>query len=365
MPFFLHQDAHNQRLKVETTFELSRSNLAHSSASSAQLRALWMRSGSPLKTQSRSCQEKNEVAVNFFFNERSREVTATSCYPPGLQEIAPMKPLATLFAILVLGARPLGAAVDPSLLQDLRYRLIGPFRASRTVGGVGVPTQPGVFHVGVNNGWVWKTDDYGRTWSPLFDDAPTGSIGDIAVSPSHPDVIYVGTGEGLHRPDLSVGDGIFKSTDGGDTWAHVGLKDVQQVGRIVVHPENSDIVFVAGMGHPYGANEERGVFRTTSGGRTWEKVLYIDRNTGASAVELDPSDPRTIFAGLWEHREGPWENGSFSGPGTGLYKSTDGGSTWRRLTNGLPADDWGPLFIGIAPGDSKRVYVTLTPPAAA
>jgi photosystem II stability/assembly factor-like uncharacterized protein len=272
--------------------------------------------------------------------------------------MVPMKSLTGFLTVVLLGASAAAAPVDPSLIQDLRYRLIGPFRASRTVGGVGVPSQPSVFYAGVNNGGVWKTDDYGRTWNPIFDDAPTGSVGDIAVSPSHPDVIYVGTGEGLHRPDLSVGDGIFKSTDGGDTWVHVGLRDVQQVGRVVVHPENPDIVFVAGMGHPYGANEERGVFRTTNGGRTWEKVLYIDHNTGASTVELAPSDPRTIFAGLWEHREGPWENGSFSGPLTGLYKSTDGGSTWRRLTNGLPADDWGPLFIGLAPSDSKRVYLT-------
>jgi photosystem II stability/assembly factor-like uncharacterized protein len=267
---------------------------------------------------------------------------------------------AVLAAAMLLGGPASAAPVDPSLIQELRYRLIGPFRASRTVGGVGVPNQPNVFYAGVNNGGVWKTDDYGRTWKPIFDDAPTGSVGDVAVSPSHPDVIYVGTGEGLHRPDLSVGDGIFKSTDGGETWVHVGLGDVQQVGRIVVHPENPDVVFVAGMGHPYGANEERGVFRTKDGGRSWEKVLYVDRNTGASIVELDPSDARTIFAGLWEHREGPWENASFSGASTGLYKSADGGSTWRRITRGLPAADWGPLFIGIAQSDSRRVYVTVS-----
>ncbi|HJS73789.1 MAG TPA: glycoside hydrolase, partial [Vicinamibacteria bacterium] len=267
--------------------------------------------------------------------------------------------MAVFFAALVLGASTASPS-DPSLIRELRYRLIGPFRASRTVGGVGVPSQPNVFYVGVNNGGVWKTDDYGRTWRPIFDEAPTGSVGDIAVSPTHPDVIYVGTGEGLHRPDLSVGDGIFKSTDGGRTWKHTGLGDVQQVGRIVVHPENPDVVFVAGMGHPYGANEERGVFRTTDGGRSWEKVLYVDRNTGASIVEIDPSDPRIVYAGLWEHREGPWENASFSGSGTGLYKSTDGGTTFRRLTLPLPEGEWGPLFVGIAPSDSKRVYVTVS-----
>ncbi len=184
-----------------------------------------------------------------------------------------------------------GPALDPALYQELRYRLVGPFRAGRTVGAVGIPTQPNVFFVGVNNGGVWKTDDAGRTWRPIFDQAPTGSVGDVAVSPSQPDVIYVGTGEGLHRPDLGVGDGIFKSIDGGRSWAHTGLRDVQQVGRLIVHPTDPNIVFVAGMGHPYGPNEERGVFRTTDGGRTWTKVLYVDQNTGASQVEFDPSRP--------------------------------------------------------------------------
>ena len=150
--------------------------------------------------------------------------------------------------------------IDPSFYQELRYRLVGPFRAGRTVGGVGVPSQPGVFLIGANNGGVWKTDDYGRTWHPIFDAAPTGSIGDVAVASSNPEVIYIGSGEGLHRPDLGVGDGIFKSTDGGRTWRHVGLSDIQQVGRIVVHPTNPDVVFVAGMGHPYGPSDERGVF---------------------------------------------------------------------------------------------------------
>jgi photosystem II stability/assembly factor-like uncharacterized protein len=217
--------------------------------------------------------------------------------------------------------------------------------------------------MGVNNGGVWKTDDYGRTWDPIFDDAPTGSIGDLAVSPSHPEIIYVGTGEGLHRPDLAVGDGIFKSTDGGKTWKHVGLGDVQQVGRIIVHPQNPDIVFVAGLGHPYGPNEERGVFRTRDGGETWEKVLYVDHNTGAAAVEIDPSQPDTLYAAMWEHRVAPWENGRFSGGNSGLYKSTDGGSTWQQLTEGLPTTDQGlgRIAIGIAPSDSNRIYILVNP----
>jgi photosystem II stability/assembly factor-like uncharacterized protein len=266
-----------------------------------------------------------------------------------------------LFLLLLLVSSVAAQSIDPSLYQDLRYRNIGPFRAGRTVGAVGVPTQPNVFYIGVNNGGVWKTDDYGRTWQPIFDAAPTGSVGDIAVSPSQQEVIYVGTGEGLHRPDLSVGNGIFKSTDGGKTWAHVGLADVQQVGRLIVHPTNPDIVFVAGLGHPYGPNEERGVFRTTDGGRTWQKVLYINQNTGAIQVEFDPTNPQIIFADLWEHREGPWENAGFSGTNSGLYKSTDGGNTWRQLSKGFPtaAQGLGRIGVGIAPSNSKRMFATV------
>lgn len=251
--------------------------------------------------------------------------------------------------------------VDPALHQELRYRLVGPFRASRTVGGVGVPTQPNVFYVGVNNGGVWKTDDYGRTWAPIFDDAPTGSVGDVAVSPSHPNVLYVGSGEGLHRPDLAVGDGIFKSTDGGETWTHVGLPDVQQVARLIVHPTDPAVVFVAGLGHPYGPNEERGVFRTTDGGTTWQKVLYIDHNTGAIQVEFDPTNPEILFADMWDHREGPWENARFSGADSGLYKSTDGGDSWRRLSKGLPSaqEGLGRIGVGIAPSEPRRMYATV------
>jgi photosystem II stability/assembly factor-like uncharacterized protein len=177
-------------------------------------------------------------------------------------------------------------SIPQNQYQDLEYRLIGPFRAGRTVAAVGIPTQPNVFFMGVNNGGVWKTDDYGRTWNPIFDSAPTGSVGDLAVSPSNPEVIYLGSGEGLHRPDLGVGDGMYKSIDGGKTWNHIGLRDVQQVGRVIVHPTNPNIVIVAGLGHPYGANEERGVFRSTDGGKNWEKVLYKNPNTGAIQVEF-------------------------------------------------------------------------------
>ncbi len=250
---------------------------------------------------------------------------------------------------------------DQSTYQDLKYRMIGPFRAGRTVGAVGIPTQPNVFFIGVNNGGVWKTDDYGRTWNPIFDEAPTGSVGDLAVSPSNPNIIYVGTGEGLHRPDLSVGDGMFKTTDGGKHWQHMGLDDVQQISRVIVHPTNPDIVFVAGLGHPYGANEMRGIFRSVDGGKTWEKTLYLNHNTGAIQVEFDPNDTQVMYADLWEHQEGPWENASFSGPNSGLYKSIDGGSTWRKIEKGLPgaAQGLGRIGLAISKSNSKRLFATV------
>jgi photosystem II stability/assembly factor-like uncharacterized protein len=247
---------------------------------------------------------------------------------------------------------------DPKYYSALEWRMIGPFRGGRTVGAAGIADQPNVFYIGVNNGGVWKTDDYGRTWNPIFDDQPTGSIGAIAVAPSAPNVIYVGSGEGLHRPDLSVGDGMYRSNDGGKTWRHLGLRDAQQIPAIVVDPRNPQRVFVAVLGHPYGPNAERGVFRSTDGGATWQKVLYKDENTGAVDLAFDPRNPQTVYAVLWQSQEGPWENGSFSGPSSGLFKSTDGGNTWDQLTGGLPAfaQGLGRIGIGIAPSDPNRMY---------
>src|SRR6267142_1579400 len=225
------------------------------------------------------------------------------------------------------------AARAEDTFRELRWRSIGPYRGGRTKAAAGVPGKPGLFYVGAVNGGVWRTDDFGRTWTPIFDDQPTGSIGAIAVAPSNPDVIYVGSGEGLQRPDLSTGDGIYKSTDGGKTWRHLGLRDAQQVPQIAVDPRDPDRLFVAVLGHPYGASEERGVFRSLDGGATFERVLHRDADTGAADVVLDPSDPRTVFAALWESRQGPWENGHFEGPGGGLYRSDDAGESWSRSTD--------------------------------
>src|SRR5215204_2204813 len=245
--------------------------------------------------------------------------------------------------------------------QGMKWRMIGPFRAGRTVGATGVPGQPNVFYVGVNNGGVWKTTDYGHVWKPIFDDQPTGSIGALAIAPSNPNIIYVGSGEGLQRPDLSTGDGIYKSIDAGKTWRHLGLRNAEQIGAVVVDPRDPNLVYVAALGHPYGANEERGVFRSTDGGDTWQKILYKDIDTGAIGLVMDPSDSKALYAVMWSARQGPWENGAWQGRGSGLYKTDDGGKTWRQLTKGLPTFEQGLGRIGIAvaPSDPKRVYATV------
>ncbi len=264
-----------------------------------------------------------------------------------------MIPLLTLLLIPAAAQR-----LDPSLYAGLEWRMIGPIRGGRTVGAAGIADQPNVFYIGVNDGGVWKTGDYGLTWKPIFDDQPTGSIGAIAVAPSEPNVIYVGSGEGLQRPDLSVGDGMYKSTDGGGTWRHLGLRGAEQIASIVVDPGDPNRLFVAALGHPYGPNPERGVFRSTDGGATWQKVLYKDDRTGAVDLAFDPRNPRKLYAVLWQAQQGPWENGEFSGPNSGLFQSTDAGDTWNQLTGGLPgfAQGLGRIGIGIAPNDPNRMY---------
>jgi photosystem II stability/assembly factor-like uncharacterized protein len=244
---------------------------------------------------------------------------------------------------------------------EMRWRSIGPFRGGRTKAVAGIASQPNVFFIGVCNGGVWKTTDYGRTWAPIFDDQPTGSIGSVAVAPSNPDIVYVGSGEGLQRPDLSTGDGIYRSADGGRTWAHLGLRDGQQIPKVIVDPRNPDRIFAAVLGHPYGPNAERGIFRSTDGGKTFEKVLYKDEDTGGSDLEFDPSNPDTVYAALWETRQGPWENGAWSGPGGGIFKSTDGGTTWRPLTKGLVSGADGVIQadLAVAPSDPNRIYASV------
>lgn len=260
-------------------------------------------------------------------------------------------------ALLLLCVTPAlcAASYDSKLLTELKWRSIGPFRGGRTRASTGVPGQPSVFYTGAVNGGVWKTNDYGRTWNPIFDDQPTGSIGAIAVAPSDPKIIYVGSGEGLQRPDLSTGDGIYKSTDAGRTWTHLGLREGQQIPQIAVDPRDPNRLFVAVLGHPYGPNQERGIYRSTDGGQSFQKVLYKDENTGGSDVAIDPANPDTVYAAMWEARQGPWENAAWSGTNGGLFKSTDGGGTWRPLSVGLPAGII-QIDIAIAPSNPQRLY---------
>jgi photosystem II stability/assembly factor-like uncharacterized protein len=260
--------------------------------------------------------------------------------------------------ILLAAIAPRSLSADAAFDGALRWRNVGPFRGGRTRAIAGVPSQPNVFYMAQVNGGVFKTIDYGRTWQPIFDDQPTGSVGAIAVSISNPEIVYVGSGEGLHRPDLSIGDGIYKSTDAGKTWTHFGLRDGQQVAQIAVDPRNPDRFFVAVTGHPYGPNEERGIFRSVDGGQTFEKVLYRDENTGGGDVQIDPTNSDVVYATLWESREGPWENSTWNGTNGGIFKSTDGGKTWNQLRRGLP-EKIVQANLAVAPSSPKTLLATV------
>ena len=272
-----------------------------------------------------------------------------------------LKFLSIVIIIVTISQQVTAQVYKADLFNSMQWRMIGPHRGGRTVGAVGVPQQPNVFYIAVNNGGVWKTTDYGRVWNPVFDNESTGSIGDVAVAASDPNTIYAGSGEGLQRPDLSVGNGIYKSTDAGKTWINTGLKEALQIGGLTIDPKNKDIVFVAALGHPYGPNEERGVYRTTDGGKNWQKVLYKDENTGAIQVVIDPNNSNIIYADMWAGRLAPWENGMWNGKESGLFKSMDGGTTWIKLTAGLPTTEQGLGRIGfcIAPSNSNRLYATV------
>jgi photosystem II stability/assembly factor-like uncharacterized protein len=265
-----------------------------------------------------------------------------------------------LSALLSLGGACVAVAqstVPPSaLFSDMHWREIGPLRAGRTRALAGVPSQPSTFYIGAVGGGVFKTTDGGETWQDLWQSEPSGSIGAIAVAESDPNVVYVGSGEGLARPDLSTGDGVYKSTDAGKTWTHLGLREGQQIGQIAISPTDSNTVFVAVEGHPYGPNKERGLFRSTDGGTTFKKVLYVDDETGASEVQIDPLHPNIVFAGMWQRQEGVWENGSWSGTNGGLFRSADGGDTWKKVTGGGLPEGIVQVNLTISPSDDKRIY---------
>src|SRR5579884_363864 len=260
--------------------------------------------------------------------------------------------------LLASSIASLAQPLPNSLFSDLHWRFIGPFRGGRVLAVTGVSNRPATFYFGAVGGGLWKTTDTGTVWKPIFDAQGVASIGAIAVAPSDPNTIYVGTGEADMRSDITAGNGMFRSTDGGETWQQIGLRDSQQIARIAVDPQNAKVVYVAALGHAYGPNEERGVFRSADGGATWSKVLYKDPGTGAIDLALDPSNSKIVYATMWNSRRPPWSQyGPVEGPGSGLYTSTDGGDTWTQIAgNGLPAGDWGRAGVTVARG-GNRVYV--------
>ncbi len=273
--------------------------------------------------------------------------------------------LVRLAAGILLGAATAGSAASqsPAVYSAMHWRSIGPPRAGRARALAGVPSQPNVFYIGFDDGGVWRSTDYGSTWVPLFDHEPTGAIGAIAVAPSDPNVIYVGTGAGIIRPDLAVGDGIYKSTDAGKTWVHLGLRDSQMIAMIDVDPTDPNRLFVAALGHPYGPNAERGIFRSTDGGQSFEKVLYKDDYTSANDVRIDPRNPSTVYAALWVQQQAFVEGGAFDRPGGGIFKSVDGGTTWKPLTDGLPSVV--EANLAIARSNPSVLYAAVAAPAPA
>jgi len=250
------------------------------------------------------------------------------------------------------------AKPEEKAFKGMKYRLIGPFRGGRSLTAAGIPGDATTYYFGATGGGVWKSTDGAMTWSPVFDKEGSGAIGSIAVANSNHNVLYVGTGEACIRGNISHGDGVYRSLDAGKTWKNVGLKDSRAIGKVIINPNNPDIVFVAALGHPFGTNTERGIFRTTDGGKTWEKVLYKDDKTGGIEVAFDPHNPNVLFAALWQARRTAWslEDG---GPGSGLYRSGDGGTTWKRIEeHGLPKGPYGKIGVAVA-ANSDRVYALI------
>ncbi len=288
--------------------------------------------------------------------DHTRSTGATSAMSPP----ATTAPAGHTTSIVPPGqAQPAATQVDPSLFGAMRWRDVGPFRGGRALAGAGVPSVPGLYYFGAAAGGVWKTIDFGATWQPIFDSQDIGSIGAIAVAPSDPKTIYVGTGEGALRGDITYGNGVYKSTDAGRSWTHVGLADSRQIGALIVDPHDPNIVLVAAIGHAFGPNPMRGVYRSTDGGKTWTRVLFRDDQTGAIDVTFDPSNPKIVYAALWQVLRQPWHFSS-GGPGSGLFRSTDGGVTWTELKgNGLPDGILGRIDVSVSAANPARVYAMI------
>ncbi len=267
-----------------------------------------------------------------------------------------------IFLFLLIGSiHVMAQPIHPKYYQNtLKWRMIGPHRGGRTVGAVGVPQQPNVFYIGVNNGGVWKTTDGGNRWTNISDGFfKTGSVGSIGVSWSDPNVVYVGMGEGPVRGVMtSHGDGVYKSTDAGKSWTQMGLKNVRQIPKIRIHPQNPDIVYAAAQGSPYTPTNDRGVYRSVDGGKSWERKLFVDNNSGACDLSMDMKNPRVLYAAFWDHQRSPWYVRS-GGNGSSIWKTTDGGDTWKKLTNGLPKAMMGKIGISVSQANPQRVYAII------
>ncbi|NIM51985.1 MAG: sialidase, partial [Gemmatimonadales bacterium] len=252
----------------------------------------------------------------------------------------------------------LAQEIDPNRYAQLKYRHIGPV-GNRVIAVVGVAGEPMTYYAGAASGGIWKTTDAGLNWEPMFDDQSVHAIGALALAPSDPNIVWAGTGESFIRSNVSIGNGVYRSTDGGKSWQHMGLDNTGRIARVIIHPTNPDIVYVAALGHGYGPQQERGIYRTTDGGQTWQRVLFVDENTGASDLAMDPNNPRILFAGMWQIWIRTWGRES-GGPGSGLFMSRDGGDSWTRLEgHGLPMLPVGKIAICMTPENSDRIYALI------
>src|SRR5437764_6403922 len=265
---------------------------------------------------------------------------------------------ACLAAAHLVAAQTADSRLSPDVYKQLKFRYIGPV-GNRIIAIAGVAASPYVYYAGAASGGIFKTTDNGAHWDAIFDDQPVSSIGSLAVAASDPNIVWAGTGEAFIRSNVSIGNGIYKSTDAGKTWTHAGLDNTGRIGRVLIDPRNPDVVLACALGHAYGPQQERGVFRTADGGRTWQRTLFVDENTGCSDIAMDASNPRILFAGMWQIEIHTWGRTS-GGAGSGLFKSVDGGTTWKRLTeHGLPRSPLGKISAQVAPSNSSRVYALI------